>query len=398
MVTKGTFKTADQTYQSKYILSIKKHGNEYGVTFFDVTTLEIYIGQFIDDENMSALRTLVCQTRPVEIIHEREITNSEVIKMLKNSPAIPFFTPMPTQKCYSFVKTCTQIERYFGENVEDWPEPLRNFKQAEKDLAFNSFGMAIAFLVDALIDEQTLRPGTFKEYSPESNTTITNGLQYMVLDAQALQHLEVIESAQGKEEGSLFSYIDHCKTQFGKRQLKRWCMAPLLTVEKIEARLNAVEDLIQHQSATDLLRANLAKLPDLEKLLAKIYTYSIKHSVKAVYFEDVSLIKMKEFRQLLQVLKNVEHTIESLRNLWGQNLLKSERLIALITSRAETGNGLFPEGIKVAIAEFDQLIKWKKAAGSSTAEIPEPQVGIDENFDNANDQVNEIKAELDAYL
>jgi len=60
MVTKGTFKTADQTYQSKYILSIKKHGNEYGVTFFDVTTLEIYIGQFIDDENMSALRTLVC--------------------------------------------------------------------------------------------------------------------------------------------------------------------------------------------------------------------------------------------------------------------------------------------------------------------------------------------------
>lgn len=60
MVTKGTFKTSDQTYQSKYILSIKKHGNEYGVTFFDVTTLEIYIGQFIDDENMSALRTLVC--------------------------------------------------------------------------------------------------------------------------------------------------------------------------------------------------------------------------------------------------------------------------------------------------------------------------------------------------
>ena len=44
MVTKGTFKTGEQTYQSKYILSIKKHGNEYGVTFFDVTTLEIYIG------------------------------------------------------------------------------------------------------------------------------------------------------------------------------------------------------------------------------------------------------------------------------------------------------------------------------------------------------------------
>ena len=38
-----------------------------------------------------------------------------------------------------------------------------------------------------------------------------------MLDAQALQHLEVIESATGKEDGSLYAYVDHCKTQFGKR-------------------------------------------------------------------------------------------------------------------------------------------------------------------------------------
>jgi len=79
--------------------------------------------------------------------------------------------------------------------VEEWPAPLRDFKRAEKDLGFNAFGMAIAFLIDALIDEQTLKPGNFKEYSPESSTVVTGGLEYMVLDAQALQHLEVIESA-----------------------------------------------------------------------------------------------------------------------------------------------------------------------------------------------------------
>lgn len=61
-----------------------------------MTTLEIFIGQFTDDENMSALRTLVCQIRPVEVIHEREIANSEAIKMLKNSPTVPVLTPLPT--------------------------------------------------------------------------------------------------------------------------------------------------------------------------------------------------------------------------------------------------------------------------------------------------------------
>ena len=98
------------------------------MTFFDVTTLEIFIGQFTDDENMSALRTLICQIRPVEVIFEREMANSEVIKMLKNSPVVPVFTPLTPNKCYSFVKTCTEIERYFGEELNEWPETLRKFR------------------------------------------------------------------------------------------------------------------------------------------------------------------------------------------------------------------------------------------------------------------------------
>ena len=60
MVTKGTYQAKDQTYTSKYVLSVRRHANEFGVAFFDVNTLEIFIGQFFDDENMSALRTLVC--------------------------------------------------------------------------------------------------------------------------------------------------------------------------------------------------------------------------------------------------------------------------------------------------------------------------------------------------
>ena len=44
MVTKGTFKSKEQTYESKFILAFKRFGNEFGVTFFDVNTLQIYIG------------------------------------------------------------------------------------------------------------------------------------------------------------------------------------------------------------------------------------------------------------------------------------------------------------------------------------------------------------------
>lgn len=39
----------------------------------------------------------------------------------------------------------------------------------------------------------------------------------MVLDSQALQHLEIVETGAGKAEGSLFHFIDNCKSAFGKR-------------------------------------------------------------------------------------------------------------------------------------------------------------------------------------
>lgn len=122
-------------------------------------------------------------------------------------------------------------------------------------------------------------------------------------------------------------------------------MAPLTNIEKIEARLDAITDLMTFQSETDILRARLQKLPDLEKLLAKIFTYSIKHSVKAIYFEDVSLQKMKEFRSLLNCFKNIDNTIESLTSLRRREELKSARLQALISTKDEHEQGLMPSGI-----------------------------------------------------
>ena len=68
----------------------------------------------------------------------------------------------------------------------------------------------------------------------------------MVLDSQALEHLEIVESGKGDVEGSLLQYIDHCKTPFGKRQIKRWLMAPLCDTSRINMRLDAVEDLMKH--------------------------------------------------------------------------------------------------------------------------------------------------------
>jgi DNA mismatch repair ATPase MutS len=100
----------------------------------------------------------------------------------------------------------------------------------------------------------------------------------MVIDAQAIEHLELLEipgRSRLNKEGSFFNFISSgSSTSFGKRLLKRWVVSPLKDPKKINDRLDAVTDLVNNDMLRDKLHAKLKKLPDLERMLSKIYTYS----------------------------------------------------------------------------------------------------------------------------
>jgi DNA mismatch repair ATPase MutS len=49
----------------------------------------------------------------------------------------------------------------------------------------------------------------------------------------------------------------------------------------------------------DKLQAKLKKLPDLERMLSRIYTYSQKSSVKAIYIDISVITRLDEFYTLL---------------------------------------------------------------------------------------------------
>lgn len=114
-----------------------------------------------------------------------------------------------------------------------------------------------------------------------------------------------------------------------------------MNIDKINQRLDSIDDLIKFQYECDLFRSRIAKLPDLEKLLARIFSYSIKHKVRAIYFEDVSLIKLKEFKTLLKTFKELPEIIETLGSKADE--FKSSRLRQLVIQNKE--ESLFPTDI-----------------------------------------------------
>jgi DNA mismatch repair protein MSH3 len=79
---------------------------------------------------------------------------------------------------------------------------------------------------------------------------------HMTLDGVTLRDLEIFSTPRGlpggrgergreggKEEGSLFWFLNQTTTSFGARLLREWVRKPLMRKEEIEGRLDAVEEL-----------------------------------------------------------------------------------------------------------------------------------------------------------
>lgn len=98
---------------------------------------------------------------------------------------------------------------------------------------------------------------------------------YMLLNGNTLTSLEIYQNQTDyTEKGSLFWIMDRTKTRFGRRLLRKWVGRPLINKERLEERINAVEELRnrEHSLPVDKLTFILEKTKmDLEKVLIRIY-------------------------------------------------------------------------------------------------------------------------------
>ena len=88
-------KAALGDYDTKYVLSFHQTVTRFGFCYFDMSTLKFYVGQFNDDFTLKGFRTLIMQTRPVEILctsgaaDHTNIRGQETLKIIHNSPCPP---------------------------------------------------------------------------------------------------------------------------------------------------------------------------------------------------------------------------------------------------------------------------------------------------------------------
>jgi DNA mismatch repair protein MSH3 len=98
---------------------------------------------------------------------------------------------------------------------------------------------------------------------------------HMLLNGNTLTSLEIYQNQTDHTmNGSLFWLMNKTQTRFGGRLLRKWVGRPLLDKTAIEARLDAVEELLDTSNGANVekLRTVLRKIrTDLEKSLIRIY-------------------------------------------------------------------------------------------------------------------------------
>lgn len=94
---------------------------------------------------------------------------------------------------------------------------------------------------------------------------------FMVLDHFTRANLELTQTLRGhKTHGSLLDSLDRTVTAMGARLLRLWISQPLLEINRLNARLDAVQALTEDAMLREDLRSALAEVSDMERLTNRL--------------------------------------------------------------------------------------------------------------------------------
>ena len=94
------------------------------------------------------------------------------------------------------------------------------------------------------------------------------------MDKFTIRNLELI--GNGADKKGLLDIMDQTKSPMGARLLKRWLIFPLQSIAQINARLNAVDYLIQSSEERTQTSALIESCGDLERLASKLASRKIQ--------------------------------------------------------------------------------------------------------------------------
>lgn len=120
----------------------------------------------------------------------------------------------------------------------------------------------------------------------------------LLIDAASRRNLDLVRNANdGKRAGSLLATIDRTATSMGGRLLQQWLVYPLTDVKEIEARQEAVQELLESAVLREDVTGTLREMGDLERLVGRLVVG--QGSARDLRLLGASLLKLPELQVIL---------------------------------------------------------------------------------------------------
>jgi DNA mismatch repair protein MutS len=255
IITPGTVidSTMLPSAAAAYLMALcpEAKGHAWGVALLDITTGEFFVSVVEHDRNISNLLSEIARYRPAECIVPSTVPDALIQKFSERGVVVSPF------RDEAFVPDRARTELMSHFHVAT----LAGFGCDDDPAAIGAAGAALLYAQETQASSLTHISSLVTRASSQS----------MMLDAVTLRNLEVKESIRGGAKGStLFSVLDLTKSPMGGRLLSRHLTRPLLDTGQINARLDAVEYFVSRTAVRLLVRSDVAKFADIERIAARI--------------------------------------------------------------------------------------------------------------------------------
>ena len=298
VVTPGTLMEANMLEEgsNNYICSLCPAGERCGLAFADISTGSVLVTEVSGE--MAAINELG-KYAPHEVIYAEELPQlRSVVGFLKDRLCCA--AQAGDRDAYTEETAKKLVTEQFGADTVT--------RLAGTPLAVRALGGLMAYLkVTQFTGLERLLEA--KSYLPQ---------EYMRLDVAARRNLELTETMRSREKrGTLFWVMDKTKTSMGRRLLRSSIEQPLLSVNAINRRLNAVTELTRNSILISELAAALDGVYDLERLMTRV-VYG-NPPVKDMIALGATTARLPAIKELLgevqcALLREIEQNIDPLED------------------------------------------------------------------------------------
>ncbi len=253
VVTPGTNTSISEMDSSvnSYIMSIFYSSCPFGVAIADVTTGEFFVTEIM---NGQSLRDEIMRFSPKEIICNEAFFMAGVdVEELRTMQHI-LVNSLPAGYFYDdgardIILSHFKVSHIDGLGLHDLPQGV----------------IAAGALLTYLTETQK------NDLKNIISINIIQEKGCMLIDSSTRRNLELTATLREKEKrGSLIWILDKTKTAMGARRLRQFMEQPLIDKDRINARLDAVEELCSRIAERDEIREYLNTVYDIERLMGKV--------------------------------------------------------------------------------------------------------------------------------